>query len=72
MIRGQVMQIREQEYVMASKALGIKTKNTILKHIIPGVMPYVLIRFTLSIAFVSLTESTLSFLGMGVQPPTAS
>ncbi len=71
-IRGQVMQIRQEEYIVATKALGIKTSRTILKHIVPGVMPYILIRFALSVAFVALTESTLSFLGMGVQPPTAT
>lgn len=72
LIRGQVKQISSNEYITATKSLGISPARTMIKHIVPGVMPYVLVRFTLSIAAISLSESALSFIGMGVTDPNVS
>lgn len=68
--RAQILSVREQEYVVAAKALGIPESRTIFKHILPNVINVVLVSITLSFATSILTESTLSFLGFGVTLPT--
>ncbi len=69
LVRAQVLSVREQEYVIAAKALGIKQSNIIFKHIIPNVISVILVHATLNFATSMLTEATLSYLGFGVQPP---
>ena len=68
--RAQILSVREQEYVIAAKSLGIPERRTIFKHILPNVINVVLVSITLSFATSILTESTLSFLGFGVTLPT--
>ncbi|MDD2427140.1 MAG: ABC transporter permease subunit [Eubacteriales bacterium] len=70
LIRGQILAVREQEYVTAAKSLGIKERGIIFRHILPNVMNVVLVSITLSFASSILTESSLSFLGFGVTLPT--
>ena len=69
LVRSQVLSVREQEYVVAARSLGIKEKNIIFKHIIPNVISVIIVSATLSFAGNMLQEATLSFLGFGVQPP---
>lgn len=70
LVRAQIFSQREQEYVTAAKALGV-TEGTILrKHIIPNVMSVLMVNITLSFATCMLTESSLSYLGFGIAPPT--
>ena len=69
-VRGQVLSIREQEYMEACEALGIADRSRIFKHILPNVMSSVIVYATLGIANVILTETALSFLGLGVDPVT--
>ncbi len=69
-VRGQVLSIREQEYMEACEALGISDGSRIFKHILPNVMSSVIVYATLGIASVILTETALSFLGLGVDPIT--
>ncbi|MGJ4849900.1 oligopeptide ABC transporter permease [Bacillota bacterium Meth-B3] len=69
-VRGQVLSIREQEYMEACEALGISDRSRIFKHILPNVMSSVIVYATLGIASVILTETALSFLGLGVDPVT--
>lgn len=69
-VRGQILSLREQEYMEACKALGISDFKRIFKHLLPNVMAYVIVYATLSMASVILTETALSFLGLGVSPPT--
>jgi peptide/nickel transport system permease protein len=69
-VRGQVLSIREQEYMEACEALGISDRSRIFKHIMPNVMSSVIVYATLGIASVILTETALSFLGLGVDPIT--
>ncbi|MGB0372686.1 MAG: ABC transporter permease [Opitutales bacterium] len=71
-VRGQVVAIKRQEYVEASKALGQKPRKIILKHVIPNVLGVVIIYSTLTVPSVIMLESFLSFLGLGIQPPSAS
>ncbi len=69
MIRGQVLAEREKEFVIAAKAMGIKESRIAFKHILPNVISVILVSMTLSFAGCLLTESSLSYLGFGVQQP---
>lgn len=71
-VRGVVLSIKEQEYIMAAKAAGASNTRIIFRHILPNVMGAVAVEITLLVGFVIVLESTLSFLGLGVQPPNAS
>jgi peptide/nickel transport system permease protein len=72
LVRGQVLRAREFEYVRAAQALGATTSRVLLRHIIPTVLPAVVVQGTLGMAGAILSEAALSFLGLGVQPPTPS
>jgi len=71
-VRGQVLSLKEQEFVEAAVSLGYSTRRIILRHIIPNVLGVVVVYATLTIPSVMLLESFLSFLGLGVQPPMPS
>ena len=70
--RGQILQIREQGYIEASQLLGAKTNYLVLRHMIPNTMGVVLVTLTFAIPSAIFTEAFLSFIGMGVAPPTPS
>jgi peptide/nickel transport system permease protein len=72
LVRGQVLKVREMEYVVAAKALGAKSPRVILQHVLPNVINPVIVMATLGLAGAILAEASLSFLGLGVQPPTPS
>lgn len=72
LVRGQVLVVRQLEYVQASRALGGRDWRIILIHVLPGVLAPVIIAATLGVAGAIIAESSLSFLGLGVQPPTPS
>jgi len=72
LIRGQILSERERDYVLAAKALGIKQKHIIWRHIFPAVISIVIVNATLGYAGSLLTEAGLSFLGFGVQKPSPS
>lgn len=69
LVRGQILSLREQEFILATKALGIKKRNQIMRHLIPNVLAMVVVSGTLSFAFAILGEAFLSFLGLSVQEP---
>jgi peptide/nickel transport system permease protein len=69
LVRGQVLSLREMDYIMAARALGASDKRQIFIHILPGIMGYVAVASMLTIAAAILTEAGLSFLGLGVQIP---
>jgi peptide/nickel transport system permease protein len=69
-VRGQILTLREMEYMEACEALGISDFRRIFKHLLPNVLAYVIVYATLGMANVILTETSLSFLGLGVSPPT--
>lgn len=71
-VRGQVLNIKEQEFVEAAVSLGYSTTRIIARHIIPNVLGVVVVYATLTVPSVMLLESFLSFLGLGVQPPMPS
>src|SRR4051812_811282 len=72
LVRGQVLRAREFEYVRAARALGAAPPRILLRHIIPGALPAVVVQATLGMAGAILGEAALSFLGLGVQPPAPS
>ena len=72
LVRGQVLRAREFEYVTAAKALGAGTLRVLTKHVLPSALPPLLVQATLGMAGAILSEAALSFLGLGVQPPTPS
>jgi peptide/nickel transport system permease protein/oligopeptide transport system permease protein len=71
-VRGQVLSIREQEYVEAARGLGASNTRLILRHILPNIVSPVIVLVTLGIGGAILAEASLSFLGLGAQPPTPS
>lgn len=72
LVRAEVLSIRERDYVMAVRALGASDARIIFRHILPNSLSPVLVSATLGVAGAILTESALSFLGIGVPPPTPS
>ena len=71
-VRGEVLSLREREFIQAAYALGLSAPRIILRHIVPNVMGPVIVAATLGLGNIILIEAGLSFLGMGVPPPTAS
>lgn len=71
-IRGMVLALKEQEYVIAARALGYTNTRIILKHILPNTFSFVIVTATLTVPFYILGEVALSFLGVGIQEPEAS
>jgi len=72
LVRGQVLRAREFEYVQAARALGATTSRLLLRHVVPSTLPAIVVQATLGMAGVVISEAALSFLGLGVQPPTPS
>lgn len=72
LVRGQVLKIRELEYVQAARALGATTTRTLVRHVIPATLSAVTVQATLGMAGAIIAEASLSFLGLGVQPPMPS
>ncbi len=71
-VRGQILSLKNQEFVMAARATGVSTLGIIFKHLVPNALGPVIIYATLTVPSVMLTEAFLSFLGIGVQAPYAS
>jgi peptide/nickel transport system permease protein len=72
LVRGQVLRAREFEFVQAARALGAGTSRILFRHVVPTTLPAVMVQATLGMAGAILAEASLSFLGLGVQPPTPS
>jgi len=72
LVRGDVLAIKEKEFVDAARALGASNLRIALRHVLPNVLSPVIVIWTFTIAQVVIVESALSFLGLGVQPPTPS
>jgi peptide/nickel transport system permease protein len=72
LVRGQALRTRELEYVQAARALGASAPRIVLRHVLPTAFPAVIVQATLGMAAAIIAEASLSFLGLGVQPPTPS
>lgn len=69
-VRGQILSLREQEFMHATEILGISDTSRIVRHLLPNVLAFIIVSATLGMASAILSESSLSFLGLGVTPPT--
>ena len=72
LVRGQVMAIKHREYVDAAVAVGVRPLRVVLRHILPNVASPVIVQASLGVGFAIITESSVSFIGLGAQPPTAT
>ena len=72
LVRGSVLSIKEKEYVEACRALGLRAPRILLRHVLPNCLAPIIVTTTLGIATAIIVEATLSFLGLGTQPPTPS
>ena len=72
LVRGQALRAREFEFVQAARALGAGSPRVVLRHVLPTTLPSVVVQATLGMAGAIIAEASLSFLGLGVQPPTPS
>ena len=71
-VRGQVLTIRNQEYVEAARSMGLSTPHILRKHVVPNSLGPIIVYATLTVPQVMLLEAFLSFLGLGIQPPMSS
>ncbi len=71
-VRGQILSLREQDFMVATEATGIRTSRKIFRHLIPNVMPILIVSATASLGGLIITEATLGFLGLGIKYPLAS
>ncbi len=71
-VRGQILSLREQDFMIATEATGIRVSRRIFKHLVPNVMPLLIVQATMGLGGIIITEATLSFLGLGVKYPLAS
>ena len=72
LVRGQILSLREQEYMVAAEAMGYSASRKIFKHLIPNVMPQLIVQMSLSLGSMILYEATLSYLNLGVKAPYAA
>ena len=72
MVRGQILYLREQEYIVACEVMGIPTWRRIFRHLVPNIMPQLIVSMTLGLGSIILYESTLSYLGLGIPIPYAA
>ena len=72
LIRGQILSLREQEFMTATEATGVRVSRRIFKHLVPNVIPQIIVSVTMGIGATIITEASLSFLGLGVKFPFAS
>ncbi len=72
LVRGQVLAVRDQEYVQAARAIGVSPSKIMLRHVFPNVVGVVVVETTLIVALAILLETAVSYLGLGIQPPTPS
>ncbi len=72
LIRGQILSLREQDYVLAARAVGATNKQIMLRHLVPNSLGPVIVSFTFSMSSAMILEASLSYLGIGIQPPGAS
>lgn len=71
-VRGQILTLREQDFMVATEATGIRVSRRIFRHLVPNVMPLLIVQATMALGGIIITEATLSFLGLGVKYPLAS
>jgi len=72
LVRGQILSLREMDYVMAARSVGVQPNRIIVRHVLPNAIGPIIVESTLELGYAIIEESGLSFLGFGIQPPTPS
>lgn len=72
LVRGEVLQLRESEFILAAQSVGAQAWRIMVAHLLPNLLPMVMVNLAINAGTLILAESALSFLGLGIQPPTAS
>jgi peptide/nickel transport system permease protein len=72
LVRGEILALRERQFIQAAQALGCKPHRVVMRHLLPNLLPPLLIQATFGLAAAIIAEGSLSFLGLGVEPPTPS
>jgi ABC-type dipeptide/oligopeptide/nickel transport system permease subunit len=72
LVRGVVLELREEPYIEAARSIGVSSPVVVVRHIIPNSLPPLIVQVSLATGFAILAEASLSFLGLGVQPPNSS
>jgi ABC-type dipeptide/oligopeptide/nickel transport system permease subunit len=72
LVRGQVLSIKNNDYVLAAHSVGVRSWVLVLRHILPNAINPVIVQASLAVGFAIITESSLSFIGLGAQPPTST
>ncbi len=72
LVRGQILALRESDFILAARAIGVPDRRIILRHLLPNALTPVIVAVSLGMGGIILSEATLSFLGLGIQPPNAS
>jgi peptide/nickel transport system permease protein len=72
LVRGEALKLRELEYMDAARALGARSTRLMLRHMVPNLLPVIIVQATLDVGGAILTEAALSFLGFGIQPPVST
>jgi peptide/nickel transport system permease protein len=72
LIRGQVLSVKQNEYIEAARAIGLNDTRILWRYVLPNIMAPLVVQASIGVAFAIISESSLSFLGLGVQPPTPS
>jgi len=72
LVRGEILSLRQRDFIQAARSLGCRPKRIILRHLLPNLLPPLLIQSTFGLAAAIVAEGSLSFLGLGVEPPTPS
>ena len=72
LVRGQILSLRAQDFILSAEAVGVQTPRIVLRHLLPNALGPVIVAATAGFGSIVLAESSLSFLGIGIQPPGAS
>ena len=72
LVRGQILSLREYDYITAARVVGVKDRTIIMRHLLPNVVPFVIVAATFGVAYAILNEAALSFLGLGIAVPEPS
>jgi peptide/nickel transport system permease protein len=72
LVRGQILSLREYDYITAARVVGVKDRTIILRHLLPNVVPFLIVAATFGVAYAILDEAALSFLGLGIAVPEPS
>jgi peptide/nickel transport system permease protein len=72
LVRGEVLSVKERDFILATRSIGARASRLMLRHLLPNVLPVLIVAASLGVGQIILIEAALDFLGLGIQPPTPS